>query len=365
MIIGSIKENLASEKRVSLTPESAKNIINLGLKVIIEKNYAEHLGLKDDEYKKNGVEIKKDASEVLSSSNLILKVNCPSNEEINLIKDNTIIIGIMNPNKNKEKLKSLIQKKIKIFSLEYLPRITRAQSMDVLSSQSNLAGYRSVIDSIYEFEKAIPMMMTAAGTVPAAKVLVIGAGVAGLQAIATAKRLGAVVSATDVRLASKEQVESLGGKFLTVEDKDNLETKGGYAKETSDEYKKKQSELMKEALKKNDIVICTALIPGKPAPRILNEELVKLMRPGSVIYDLAVEQGGNAAFSEIGKVNVVNGIKIVGVKNLMNKLPITASSLYAKNLFSFIRNLYSREKKGFNLNMEDEIINKTLIRELN
>ena len=365
MIIGSIKENLASEKRVSLTPESAKNIISLGLKVIIEKNYAEHLGLKDDEYKKNGVEIKNDASEVLSSSNLILKVNCPSNEEINLIKDNTIIIGIMNPNKNKEKLKSLIQKKIKIFSLEYLPRITRAQSMDVLSSQSNLAGYRSVIDSIYEFEKAIPMMMTAAGTVPAAKVLVIGAGVAGLQAIATAKRLGAVVSATDVRLASKEQVESLGGKFLTVEDKDNLETKGGYAKETSDEYKKKQSELMKEALKKNDIVICTALIPGKPAPRILNEELVKLMRPGSIIYDLAVEQGGNAAFSEIGKVNVVNGIKIVGVKNLMNKLPITASSLYAKNLFSFIRNLYSREKKGFNLNMEDEIINKTLIRELN
>ena len=232
MIIGSIKENLASEKRVSLTPESAKNIINLGLKVIIEKNYAEHLGLKDDDYKKNGVEIKKDASEVLSSSNLILKVNCPNNEEINLIKDNTIIIGIMNPNKNKEKLKSLIQKKIKIFSLEYLPRITRAQSMDVLSSQSNLAGYRSVIDSIYEFEKAIPMMMTAAGTVPAAKVLVIGAGVAGLQAIATAKRLGAVVSATDVRLASKEQVESLGGKFLSVEDKDNLETKGGYAKET-------------------------------------------------------------------------------------------------------------------------------------
>ena len=365
MIIGSIKENLASEKRVSITPESAKNIINLGLKVIIEKNYAEHLGLKDDEYKKNGVEIKKDASEVLSSSNLILKVNCPNNEEINLIKDNTIIIGIMNPNKNKEKLKSLIQKKIKIFSLEYLPRITRAQSMDVLSSQSNLAGYRSVIDSIYEFEKAIPMMMTAAGTVPAAKVLVIGAGVAGLQAIATAKRLGAVVSATDVRTASKEQVESLGGKFLTVEDKDDLETKGGYAKETSDEYKKKQSELMKEALKKNDIVICTALIPGKTAPRILNEELVKLMRPGSIIYDLAVEQGGNSAFSEIGKVNVVNGIKIVGVKNLMNKLPITASSLYAKNLFSFIRNLYSREKKGFNLNMEDEIINKTLIRELN
>ncbi len=238
MIIGSIKENLTSEKRVSLTPESAKNILGLGLKVIIEKNYAEHLGLKDDDYKKIGVEIKKDSSEVLSTCNLLLKVNCPSEEEINLLKTNSIVVGMLNPNKNKERLKSILQKKINIFSLEFLPRITRAQSMDVLSSQSNLAGYRSVVDSIYEFEKAIPMMMTAAGTVPAAKILVIGAGVAGLQAIATAKRLGAVVSATDVRLASKEQVESLGGKFLTVEDKGDLETKGGYAKETSDEYKK-------------------------------------------------------------------------------------------------------------------------------
>ena len=235
--------------------------------------------------------------------------------------------------------------------------------MDVLSSQSNLAGYRSVVDSIYEFERAIPMMMTAAGTVPAAKVLVIGAGVAGLQAIATAKRLGAIVSATDVRAASKEQVESLGGKFLTVEQSENLETASGYAKEASEDFKKKQTELMKEALKKNDIVICTALIPGKPAPRILSEELVKLMRPGSIVYDLAVEQGGNSAFSEIGKINIVNGIKIIGVQNLMNRLPLTASSLYAKNLFSFIRNLYNKEKNFFNVNMEDEIIEKTLIKE--
>ena len=216
--------------------------------------------------------------------------------------------------------------------------------MDVLSSQSNLAGYRSVVESIYEFEKAVPMMMTAAGTVPAAKVLVIGAGVAGLQAIATAKRLGAIVFATDVRQASKEQVESLGGKFLTVDQAENLETEGGYAKETSEEFKK-QADLLKEALTKSDIVICTALIPGKPAPRILNEEMVKLMKPGSVIYDLAVEQGGNSAFSELDKVNLVNGVKIIGIKNLMNKLPLTASSLYAKNLFSFIRNLYSREKR--------------------
>ena len=236
--------------------------------------------------------------------------------------------------------------------------------MDVLSSQSNLAGYRAVIDSIFEFEKAVPMMMTAAGTVPAAKVLVIGAGVAGLQAIATAKRLGAIVSATDVRAASKEQVESLGGKFLSVDQKADMETSGGYAKEVSEDYKKKQEEMMQDALGKNDIVICTALIPGKPAPRILNEKLVKLMKPGSIIYDLASEQGGNSAFSDPGKINLVEGIKIIGVKSLMNRLPLTASSLYAKNLFSFIRNLYSRDNKDFNINPEDEIITKTLIKKI-
>ena len=272
---------------------------------------------------------------------------------------------MLNPSKNKNQIDKIINKKIKPFSLELLPRITRAQSMDVLSSQSNLAGYRAVVDCVAEFEKAVPMMMTAAGTVPAAKVLVIGAGVAGLQAIATAKRLGAIVSATDVRAASKEQVESLGGKFLTVEQNEDMETAGGYAKEASDdEYKKKQAEMMKEALKKNDIVICTALIPGKPAPRILTEDLVKLMKPGSIVYDLAAEQGGNSAFSEAGKINLVDGIKIIGVKSLMNSLPLTASSLYAKNLFSFIRNLYSKEKKDFNINLEDEIIEKSLIKKV-
>ena len=194
-------------------------------------------------------------------------------------------------------------------------------------------------------------------------VLVIGAGVAGLQAVATAKRLGAIVTATDVRSASKEQVESLGGKFLTVEQSEDMETSGGYAKETSEEYKKKQAELMKDALKKNDIVICTALIPGKPAPRILTEDLVKIMKPGSIVYDLAAEQGGNSAFSEAGKINTINGIKIIGVKTLMNRLPLTASSLYAKNLFSFVRNLYSREKKQFVINLEDEIIKSTLLKE--
>ena len=362
MIVGSIKENTALEKRVSITPESAKNIIGLGLKVCVEKDYALHLGIHDIEYKNFGVEIKNSSSEVLKSSDLIAKVNCPSKDEINFLKKDTILIGMLNPSKNKNDIDKIINKKIKPFSLELLPRITRAQSMDVLSSQSNLAGYRAVVDCVAEFQKAVPMMMTAAGTVPAAKVLVIGAGVAGLQAIATAKRLGAIVSATDVRAASKEQVESLGGKFLTVEQSENMETAGGYAKEASDDYKKKQAEMIKDALKKNDIVICTALIPGKSAPRILNEELVKLMKPGSIVYDLAAEQGGNSAFSEAGKINIVQGIKVIGVKNLMNSLPLTASSLYAKNLFSFIRNLYSKEKKDFNINLEDEIIEKSLIK---
>mgnify|MGYP001495585677 CR=1 FL=1 len=364
MIVGSIKEDLALEKRVSLTPESAKNIIGLGLKICIEKDYATHLGISDSEYKAIGVEIKNSSKEILNLSSAIIRVNCPSENEINNLKENTILIGMFNPTKNKNLVEKIISKNINTFSLELLPRITRAQSMDVLSSQSNLAGYRAVVDCVSEFEKAVPMMMTAAGTVPAAKVLVIGAGVAGLQAIATAKRLGAIVSATDVRAASKEQVESLGGKFLTVEQSEDMETAGGYAKETSDDYKKKQAEMMKEALKKNDIVICTALIPGKPAPRILTEDLVKLMKPGSIVYDLAAEHGGNSAFSEAGKINTVDGIKIIGVKNLMNSLPLTASSLYAKNLFSFIRNLYSKEKRDFNINLEDEIIEKSLIKEV-
>ena len=364
MIIGSIKEDLKLEKRVSLTPETAKNIIGLGLKVCVEKNYANHLGIDDKEYQNIGVEIKNSSNEVLNVSDLVIKVNCPSENEIDSFKDNTILVGMLNPTKNKNRISEIIKKKIKTFSLELLPRITRAQSMDVLSSQSNLAGYRAVIDCVSEFEKAVPMMMTAAGTVPAAKILVIGAGVAGLQAIATAKRLGAIVSATDVRAASKEQVESLGGKFLTVEQSEDMETSGGYAKEASENYKKKQAEMMKEALKKNDIIICTALIPGKPAPRILTEDLVKLMKSGSIVYDLAAEQGGNSAFSEAGKINTINGVKIIGVKNLMNSLPLTASSLYAKNLFSFIRNLYSKEKKDFNINLEDEIIEKSLIKEV-
>ncbi len=365
MIVGSTKEDLLLEKRVSISPETAKNIINLGLKICIEREYATHIGIDDKEYKDVGVEIKNSSKEVLNACNLLVKVNYPSQEEISNLKDKTILIGMFNPSKNQSKFNEIFKKNINLFSLELLPRITRAQSMDVLSSQANLAGYRAVVESIYEFEKAIPMMMTAAGTVPAAKVLVIGAGVAGLQAIATAKRLGAIVSATDVRAASKEQVESLGGKFLMVEGSENLETKGGYAKEAGDDFKKKQAEMLTKAASNSDIIICTALIPGKPAPRIINESMIDNMKPGSVIFDLAVVQGGNVAYSELDKTVVKKGVKIIGISNVMNKLPTTASNLYAKNIFSFIRNLYSKEKKQFAINMEDEIIKNTLIKDNN
>ena len=237
--------------------------------------------------------------------------------------------------------------------------------MDVLSSQANLAGYKAVIESFNEFEKVIPMMMTAAGTIPAAKVLVIGVGVAGLQAIATAKRLGAIVFATDVRRASKEQVESLGGKFLYVEGAEDLETEEGYAKETGEEFKLKQQKLLSDTLKKIDIVICTALIPGKKAPRIINEEMFKDIQSGSIVFDLAVEQGGNSAYSEIDKVVNKNGVKIIGYKNILNKLPLSATYLYSKNLYNFFLNLYNKEKKNLNINLEDEIINKTFIQNKN
>ena len=234
--------------------------------------------------------------------------------------------------------------------------------MDILSSQANLAGYKAVIESFANFEKAIPMMMTAAGTIPAAKVLVVGAGVAGLQAIATAKRMGAIVFATDVRLTSKEQVESLGGKFLNVEGSENLETEGGYAKEASDDFKKKQEELLSETLKKINIVICTALIPGRKAPVIIKEAMINNMQAGSIIYDLAAIQGGNTAFTEVDKIIDKKGVKIMGESNILNKLPTSASNLYAKNVFNFVSNLYDKENNKININLEDEIIEKTLIK---
>jgi len=361
-VIGSVKEDLSIEKRVSITPEIIKKFTSLGFSINLEKKYAEHLGINDDDYKKNGANINFSKEEVFEKSEIILKVDCLSVDEVNLIKSKSILIAQFDPNLNKDVISKLIKNDIKIFSLNLLPRITRAQSMDVLSSQANLAGYKAVVESFSLFEKAIPMMMTAAGTIPPAKVLVIGAGVAGLQAIATAKRMGAIVFATDVRVAAKEQVESLGGKFLTVEDSENLETKEGYAKEASEDFKKKQENLLSETLKKIDIVICTALIPGKKAPLIIKENMIKSMKAGALIYDLAAVQGGNAAFTETDKIIDKNGVKIIGERNILNKLPISASNLYAKNLFNFVSNLYDKKNKKVNINLEDEIIKKTLIK---
>ena len=362
MIIASVSENKDLEKRIAITPEIAKKYIDLGFKLILSKNYGNHLGIQDDEYSKIGVQISENEKDIFTIADIFLQLNLLNNEKSSLLKENQTLVGVLNPYVNSEKINSLVKKKVNIFSLELLPRITRAQSMDILSSQANLAGYKAVIESFASFEKAIPMMMTAAGTVPAAKVLVVGAGVAGLQAIATAKRMGAVVFATDVRMASKEQVESLGGKFLTVEGSENLETEGGYAKEASDEFKKKQEELLSETLKKIDIIICTALIPGKQAPKIIKEDMFKNLQPGSVIYDLAAVQGGNTVFTEVDKIVEKNGVKILGDANILNKLPVSASNLYAKNVFNFISNLYDKENKKLNINLEDEIIDKTLIK---
>ena len=362
MKIGSTLENQKIEKRIAITPEIAKKYISLGFDVQLSKNYGTHLGITDDEYKKIGVKFLSDDKEIINLSNIIVQLGLPSDEKGSLLKEDQTLIGVLNPYDNKEKLEVLKNKKIKLFSLELLPRITRAQSMDILSSQANLAGYKAVIESFANFEKAIPMMMTAAGTVPAAKILVVGAGVAGLQAIATAKRMGGIVFATDVRMASKEQVESLGGKFLTVEGAENLETEGGYAKEASDEFKKKQEDLLSETLKKIDIVICTALIPGKKAPVIIKEDMINNMQAGSVIYDLAAIQGGNTAFTKVDEIIEKNGVKIMGESNILNKLPMSASSLYAKNMFNFVENLFDKENKKLNINLEDEIIEKTLIK---
>jgi len=360
--LGSVSENLELEKRISITPEIAKKYVDLGFEVYLNSNYGSHLGFEDIQYKEVNVKILDSFKKVIEKTDIILQLNLFDEDKNSLLKENQTLVGIFNSYVNKKQMESLIKKKIKVFSLELLPRITRAQSMDVLSSQANLAGYKSVIESFSQFAKAIPMMMTAAGTIPAAKVLVVGAGVAGLQAIATAKRMGAIVFATDVRLTSKEQVESLGGKFLTVEGSENLETEGGYAREASDDFKKKQEELLSETLKKIDIVICTALIPGKKAPLIIKDTMIKNMQPGSVIYDLAASQGGNSAHTKVNEIVEKNGVKILGDSNILNKLPTSASNLYAKNLYNFVANLYDKKNNKININLEDEIIQNTLVK---
>jgi len=363
MIIGSISEKHSFEKRVLLTPDTIKKFIQLGFKVNVENNFGSFINIKDEDLKSIGAYCLK-RNEILGSSDVLLKINCPTFEEITLLKENTILIGSFFPHLNKEVVNKLINKKVKIFSLELLPRITRAQSMDILSSQANLAGYKAVIDSVYELNRAVPMMMTAAGTVTPAKFFIIGAGVAGLQAIATAKRIGGVVSATDVRLTSKEQVESLGGKFVYVEGVQNLETAGGYAKEVGEDYKRKQEELLKKTLASQDIVICTALVPGKKAPRIINDEMLNLMKKGSIIYDLAVEQGGNCIHSESGKIVEKYGIKILGYENVPSRISETASNLLSRNIYNFISSIYDKDTKLFKIDENDEIIKSIYIKDI-
>ena len=362
MIIGSIPEDINIDKRVAVTPEILKKYKSLGLEVYLTKNYATHLGILDKEYEEEGATLFENEDDVLSKSDAILQMSILNDANLKKLRSNQILIGVLNPYLNEKKLKNLTEQNINCFSLELLPRITRAQSMDILSSQANLAGYKAVVDSFAAFQKAIPMMMTAAGTISAAKVLVVGAGVAGLQAIATAKRMGAIVFATDVRMASKEQVESLGGKFLIVDGAENLETEGGYAKEASEEFKKKQEELLKETLKKIDIVICTALIPGKKAPLIIKKDMIDVMQNGSVIYDLAAIQGGNSELTKVNEIIESNGVRIMGDANILNKLPVSSSNLYAKNIFNFISNLFSKEEKKFKINLDDEIIEKTMVK---
>ena len=362
MIIGSVCENKNTEKRISVTPDNVKKFISNGFRVYLEKNYANHLDIDDNKFSENGAEIFDNKEKIIKESDILLQLNLPNENDLNSIPSNKNLIGVFDPINNKDSISKLSNKNVNVFSLELLPRITRAQSMDILSSQANLAGYKAVVDAFSYFKKAIPMMMTAAGTIPAAKVLIVGAGVAGLQAIATAKRMGSIVFATDVRMASKEQVESLGGKFLVVEGSENLETSGGYAKETSKEFKKKQEDLLKETLKKIDIVICTALIPGKKAPIIIKGEMIKGMPKGSVIYDLAASQGGNTEFTKVDEIVDINGVKILGDSNVLNKLPISASNLYSKNLLNFVINLYDKNSNKINVNLEDEIIKKTLVK---
>ena len=359
MIIGALHEKNNAEKRILLSLETVKKLSKEKLTILVAKGYGLNSNISDQELVDSGVTIETEEN-ILKKSDVILKISLEEGE-IEVLKNGANIVLNSFDKKNLEILKKLKGKNINTFSLDFLPRITRAQSMDILSSQANLAGYRSVIDSSYEFNKAVPMMMTAAGTVTPAKFFIIGAGVAGLQAIATAKRLGGVVSATDVRLASKEQVESLGGKFVFVEDMENLETAGGYAKEASEDFKKKQEELLKETVKKQDIIICTALIPGKKAPRIITEEMVLSMKPGSIICDLAAAQGGNSAFSEPDKIVEKNGIKIIGYTNFASRISETASNLLAKNIYNFIDLIYDKENKTIKIDKEDEIIKSVLM----
>jgi H+-translocating NAD(P) transhydrogenase subunit alpha len=353
-----IPREAEAEPRVAATPETVKKMRGLGAEISVEAGAGIKSGILDSDYEAAGATVHPSAAETVGDADVVLKVRRPSMEEVAQYKRGAIVIAIMDPYGNETSLQQLAEAGVAAFAMELMPRITRAQSMDVLSSQANLAGYRAVIDAAEEYGRALPMMMTAAGTVPAAKVFIMGVGVAGLQAIATARRLGAVVTATDVRPATKEQVESLGAKFLAVEDEEfkNAQTAGGYAKEMSKEYQAKQAALVAEHIKKQDIVITTALIPGRPAPRLINQQMVASMRPGSVIVDLAVERGGNVEGARAGEVVQVDGVKIVGHLNVPGRLAASASALYARNLYTLLEILVDKSNKTLDVKWDDEIV---------
>ena len=360
MKVAVIAETDADEPRVAATPETVKKMVALGATVAVQAGAGVKSGILDADYTAAGAAV---AADPVNDADIVLQVRRPEGPELSRLKKGAIVIGMMDPYGQESAVAAMAEAGIVAFALELLPRITRAQVMDVLSSQANLAGYRAVIDASGAFGRALPMMMTAAGTVPAARVFVMGAGVAGLQAIATARRLGAIVTATDVRPAAKEQVESLGAKFIAVEDEEfkAAETAGGYAKEMSKEYQAKQAALVAEHIKKQDIVITTALIPGRPAPRLISREMVASMRPGSVVVDLAVERGGNVEGVSPDAVTEINGVKIVGYRNVPGRLAATASSLYAKNVFAFLELLIDKKSKALAVNWDDEIIKATAL----
>jgi len=369
MKIGIAKERRAHEMRVAVSPDTVKKLIGLGADVVIETGAGLGAAYTDQAYADAGAKIVPDERSAIGDADIVLKVQRPltgaegGTDEMALLKPGSMLVGILAPYVAKEQIAAYASRGVNAFAMEFMPRITRAQSMDVLSSQANLAGYRAVIEAASVFGRAFPMMMTAAGTVAPARVFVMGAGVAGLQAIATARRLGAIVSATDVRPASKEQVKSLGATFVAVEDEEfkQAETAAGYAKPMSAEYQKKQAALVAETIKKQDIVITTALIPGRPAPVLVTEDMVKTMRQGSVIVDLAVEQGGNCPLSEADKVVVKHGVSLVGFLNIPSRIAVDSSALYARNLLNFLTPLIDKTSKRLKINWDDEIVKGTAL----
>ncbi len=357
------KEQREGETRVAASPETVKKMVALGLQVAVERGAGQDAHFSDAAYEEAGAIVASGPQDALRDADIVLKVRAPSADELSLMKRGTLLIGMLSPYEGKAAIQRYADAYVDAFTMEFMPRISRAQIMDVLSSQSNLAGYKAVIEASAAFGRAMPMMMTAAGSIAPARVLVMGAGVAGLQAIATAKRLGAIVSATDVRPVAKEQVESLGGTFLMVESEETeaAETEGGYAREMSADYQKAQAQLIEDSIKKQDIVICTALIPGKPAPLLISDSMVRSMKPGSIIVDLAVEQGGNCELAVPGETVIVDGVRIIGQLNMPGRLPADASSLYSRNLLNFVSTMIDSESGAIKIDWDDEIITGTAL----